>query len=89
MHIRPNRSEILRESKHLGDVTKLKKKMVGTGAYGRVWLGLLETGQFCAMKEMKIPEGEKYEKRVKLAEKEIKMMRGLDGVSLRCYICHI
>lgn len=54
------------------------EKALGAGAFGKVWLGLRDNGEFLAIKEIQIAPNEKYAQRLEAVENEIELMRSLD-----------
>lgn len=62
------------------------EKELGSGAYGKVWLGLRDNGEFLAIKEIHLPRGEKYAERLEAVENEIELMRNLDHPHIVRYL---
>lgn len=52
----------------------------------QVWLGLRENGEFLAIKEIQITQGDKYAERLEAVEKEIELMRNLDHPHIVRYL---
>ncbi len=62
------------------------EKALGQGAFGKVWLGLRDNGEFLAIKEIQITQGDKYAERLEAVEKEIELMRNLDHPHIVRYL---
>lgn len=74
-------------SHHLGEIGfERSEKELGSGAYGKVWLGLRDNGEFLAIKEIQIAPNEKYSARLEAVENEIELMRTLDHPHIVRYL---
>jgi mitogen-activated protein kinase kinase kinase len=62
------------------------EKALGQGAFGKVWLGLRDNGEFLAIKEIQISQGEKYAQRLEAVENEIELMRNFDHPHIVRYL---
>ncbi len=62
------------------------EKALGQGAFGKVWLGLRDNGEFLAIKEIQLAQGEKYAERLEAVENEIELMRNLDHPHIVRYL---
>jgi hypothetical protein len=65
---------------------KRSEKALGQGAFGKVWLGLRDNGEFLAIKEIQLAQGEKYAERLEAVENEIELMRNLDHPHIVRYL---
>jgi len=74
---------------HLADIGfERSEKALGQGAFGKVWLGLRDNGEFLAIKEIQLSqtEGEKYAQRLEVVENEIELMRNFDHPHIVRYL---
>lgn len=95
LRIRPERFNLIDSvngdmslsGQHLTEIGFEKsEKALGSGAFGKVWLGLRDNGEFLAIKEIQLVQGEKYAQRLEAVENEIELMRNLDHPHIVRYL---
>ena len=58
-------SDMTMSGQHLAEIGfERSEKALGQGAFGKVWLGLRDNGEFLAIKEIQIAQGDKYAERL-------------------------